>query len=118
VRRDAGCPVGLAVPRHRLHRQPAASRDGLLLQRIETMNRKGILNDIRHAQRCLREARQAMKNGQDDILLQRLSLAAQYAALASHFMPEEQPGVMEMRNVWAPAMKACEASMKEMHKTK
>jgi hypothetical protein len=82
------------------------------------MNRKGILQDVRNAQRCLREARQALKDGHDDFLIQRLSLAAQYAALASHFMPEEQPGVMEMQSVWAPAIKACEASMKETHKAK
>lgn len=75
------------------------------------MDRKRILNDIRLAQRCLREARKALAFGQDDFLLQRLSLTAQYAALASQHMPGDQPGVEEMRSVWAPASNACSVSM-------
>ena len=75
------------------------------------MDRKRILNDIRNAQRCLSEARKALTNKDDAFLLQRISLAAQYAALASHHMPDDQDGVREMQDVWAPANRACNVSI-------
>ena len=83
------------------------------------MNHKAILQDIRNAQRCLTEARKALKDGDSpDWMLQRLSLVAQYASLACHYMPEDQPGVQDMKNVWPHANKACEVSIKEMIRRK
>jgi hypothetical protein len=79
------------------------------------MDRKAMLQDIRHAQRCLTEARKALKEGDSpDWVLQRLSLVAQYASLACHYMPDGQPGVKNMKDVWISANKACEVSMREM----
>lgn len=67
------------------------------------MDKKRILENIRHAKRMLEEARKALETGGDVHLLRRLSLAAQYSALAAHYMPENQPGVPEMKATWEAA---------------
>jgi hypothetical protein len=99
---DASPPAPAAC---RIARRAADAED-------QNMDGKKIVQDIRHAERCLKEARKALRDVNSEALLQRLSLVAQYAALAAHNMPEDQPGVQTLREAWSPASRACDESMK------
>jgi hypothetical protein len=74
------------------------------------MDRKQILQNIRDAKQMLVEARRAFDRGDDAYMLRRLSLAAQYSSLAAHYMPENQPGVPEMKATWEAANNVWRAS--------
>jgi hypothetical protein len=67
--------------------------------------------NIEAARRCLDLALENMEAGRDHFTLIRLSLAAQYASLASDSLPRDLPGVDHMRALWAVADQASSESM-------
>lgn len=61
-------------------------------------------NDMRlyidGAQRCLDDARKALRTGNAEAVLERVALVAQYVSLVAHYLPPDTKGVESMRNVW------------------